>query len=35
VPSHKQPEVRDEPNIIFYAEIITDITTRNLERKDT
>jgi hypothetical protein len=26
---------KDEPNIVFYAEIVTDITTRNSEREDT
>jgi hypothetical protein len=28
-------EGKDEPNIIFYAEIVTEITIRNSERKDT
>jgi hypothetical protein len=26
---------KDEPNIVFYAEIVTDITTWNSEHKDT
>jgi hypothetical protein len=25
---------KDEPNIVLYAEIVTDITARNSERKD-
>jgi hypothetical protein len=25
---------KDEPNIVFYAEIVADITTQNSERKD-
>jgi hypothetical protein len=28
-------EGQDEPKIVFYAEIVADITTRNSERKDT
>ena len=26
---------KDNPNIVFYVEIVTDFTTRNLESKDT
>jgi hypothetical protein len=33
-PSYKQPEVKTN-RIFFYPEIVTDITTRNEERKDT
>ena len=33
-PSYKQLEVKTNPTS-FYVEIVTDITTRNSERKDS
>ena len=33
-PSYKQPEVKTN-RTLFYVEIVTDITPRNSERKDT
>jgi hypothetical protein len=29
-----RPGDEDEPNIVLYADIVTDITARNSERKD-